>query len=167
MNNRSELIGMMMKPRVWTIRRTITSSAVVPPARFSTLIQTAPLATPMMLMVSLSVTCGAGRITVRLGAPVPNAASNPLWTNLPLFNAAIPAGCRAGPLLRGSSSTPAFALFPFVGSLSPKPWSLGDDFEFELEFGINSLPCPPDMRSRSDGLEEEPEIRELREGPLS
>lgn len=65
----------------------------------------------------------------------------------------------------GNSSTPALRFEGFAGGFTPNPWSFEED---PLE-GRSSFPCPPEIRLRSDGREEEDdavpeeEIREERD----
>ena len=118
---------------------TITSSAVVPNARFSTRTQVLPLAAPMILtlptdLIGLRI---SGRTSFR-----PRAALNKL-----LLPGSSTTFTNPLPFRVGNSSTPTFGLVVLMGSCGAYPCSLGDD----EEVGRSSFPCPPDIRFKRDG----------------
>ena len=117
----------------------MTSSAVVPSARFSTLTITRLLDAPMMLTLSFCSTPTIGLMSSLLCGPLPSAAFRPDWTSLPRSTGLFAplAGADTDRPLEGSNSTPELELFGLTGGVEPKPYSWVED---EDEDGRSSLP---------------------------
>lgn len=121
---------------------TMTSSAVVPMASCSTLIQVVPLAAPMIDTPSTwTAGCTCTGLLSSCLTPLPSAESNKLlWPGsvTPLTTPFL-----SRPLLVGKSSTPELGRVGLAGGRVSKPCSLGVDPP-----GRSSVPLPLELEIR-------------------
>ena len=143
------------------LKLTRTSSPVVPKARCSTFILTAALDAPIILTpLPRGGELTSLRTSLLLGplCPRPSAAFIPFSTNLPAFRGFLRLLLPLAVPLVGKSSSPALALLVLIGGAVPNPCSLGVDPD-----AMSSLPWPPDILLRSEGLDEDELILDARE----
>lgn len=97
---------------------------------------------------------GTGLLTSCLTAPpfLPSAVSSKLLDPGSATPTPLTAPLLGRPFPPGSSSSPEFGLVGFTGGLSSNPCNLGAESP-----GSSSFPCPPEIRARRLGREDEEE----------